>query len=296
MILALIVTHNRLSDLKNCIKAVQSQTLKIDKLLIIDNGSTDGTKKYLKDNRIFSIHTENLGSAGGWNKGINYALINNYKYIWMMDDDGFPNIDSLNLLKSNITKDHSCLSSLILDLNNTNTLAIPLPILNKKFNPIIFKFKRKIRKISDLPKTKEFYNYANFFNGALISIKHIKKIGNIDLNFFIYGEEVDFFYRLRNVGKVQTLIKSYHFHPSIEKPWSRIKIYYYLKNSIYLNYKYLDLAFLRSLLNILAIFYRILRLNGILFFFQTFKYGNVKKIISAIYKGFSLKIGNDYYK
>ena len=98
MILALIVTHNRLSDLKNCIKAVQSQTLKIDKLLIIDNGSTDGTKKYLKDNRIFSIHTENLGSAGGWNKGINYALINNYKYIWMMDDDGFPNIDSLNLL------------------------------------------------------------------------------------------------------------------------------------------------------------------------------------------------------
>lgn len=296
MILALIITHNRLSELKNCIKAVQSQTLKFDKLLVINNGSTDGTKKYLDDNKIPSIHCSNLGSAGGWSKGINYALENNYKYIWMMDDDGFPNINSLELLQSNISNDHACLSSLILDKNNKNTLAIPLPILNKRLNPIIFKFKRKLKKTSDFSKLNKFYDYVNFFNGALISIKHIKKIGNINLNFFVYGEEVDYFHRLRKVGKVQTLTNSFHFHPNIAKPWSRIKIYYYLKNSIYLNYKYYDLPLLRSLMNILVIFYRILRYNGIIFFFQTFSYINIKEIIFAIYKGFSLQIGNDYHK
>ena len=294
MILALIVTHNRLDCLKKCIKSINSQSLKPTKLLIIDNDSSDGTREYLLKNNIFNIHSKNNGSAGGWNLGIKYAVDNNYKFIWMMDDDGYPDFNSLELLYNNFTTTHSSLSSLVLDSKNYKKLAIPLPILNKNNNPVIFKLKRKIKNKSELIKYGKFYEFANFFNGTLIAVKSINKIGNVNKDYFIYGEEVDYFHRLRKVGKVSTYINSIHFHPSINKSWTRIKIYYYIKNSIHLNFKYYDYPFIRSLLNIFVILYRILRYNNLLFFFHTFKIKNMKDIFIAIFRGFNSKIGKDY--
>ena len=294
MILALIVTHNRLNDLKICINNINNQTIKPNSLLVINNASNDGTYEYLLQNNINSINLENNGSAGGWNAGIKYSINNKFKYIWMMDDDGYPDPQALENLISNYKEEFSCLSSLVIDKDNHKNLAIPLPILNKNELPIIFSFKRKLKKLSDLNQKHPYYNFANFFNGALINVSSIKKIGNINKEFFIYGEEVDFFHRLRSQGKVYTYIHSYHYHPSINKKWTRVKIYYYLKNSIYLNFKYYDFSILRSLLNILAIFYRIFKYNGPLFFIQTFSLNNLKNIISAIYKGFRSKIGIDY--
>ncbi len=296
LILALIVTHNRLFELKNCIKAIKSQSKTFDKLLVINSGSTDGTKKYLNDNNIFAIHTKNLGSAGGWYRGIDYALNNNFKYIWMMDDDGFPDFNSLEILINNFTSKHSSLSSLVIDTDNKKKLAIPLPILNNKNNPVILNLKRKIKYKEELTEYGNFYDFANFFNGTLISVNSIKKVGNINKDFFIYGDEVDFFHRLRKVGKVSTCLNSLHYHPSINKSWTRIKIYYYIKNSIYLNFKYYDHPYIRSLLNISVIFYRILRYNDFLFFIKTFKYKNLKNILIAIYKGFNSELGDDYFK
>lgn len=296
MILALVVTHNRLEYLKKCIKCIKSQSLKPTKLLIIDNDSKDGTKDYLKQNNISNIHAENNGSAGGWNLGVKYAIENNYKFIWMMDDDGYPNDNSLQILFNNFTTKYSSLSSLVLDSNDNKKLAIPLPILNKNKNPVIFNFKRKIRYKSELIKYGNYYDFANFFNGTLISVKSINKIGNVNKDYFIYGEEVDYFHRLRKVGKVSTCLNSFHFHPSINKSWTRIKIYYYLKNSIHLNYKYYDYPFIRSLLNIFVIFYRIIRFNKFLFFLKTFKFNNLKNIFIAIFRGFNSKIGEDYFE
>ena len=293
MILALIVTHNRLSDLKICIKCIKNQKLPPDQILIINNGSTDGTLNYLKISNLNYINSKNLGSAGGWNIGIQYAIDNNFKYIWMMDDDGYPHMNALYTLNKNFNSEFSCVSSLILDSKNQNKLAIPLPKLNKNNNPILFKINRKIRKINELNQINNFYNFANFFNGALIRISAIKKIGNININFFLYGEEVDYFHRLRKVGKVVTNINAYHFHPSINKKWTHIKIYYYLRNSIYLNYKYYDYPFLRSIFNILAIIFRVIKNNGLFFFIKLFKPKDLKKYIKAIKKGFNLEIGND---
>ena len=296
MILALIITHNRLNELKTCIQKIKSQSLLPDKILVIDNQSNDGTKEYLNNNKIDNIYSINNGSAGGWNLGINYCLKNNYDFIWMMDDDGYPDKFALENLYNNFSKNFSCLSSLILDINDNNKLAIPLPILNKKNNPVIFRFKRKIKYKNYFSDKIKYYSFANFFNGSLININSIKKIGNIDINYFIYGEEVDFFHRLRKVGKVLTCLNSIHYHPSINKRWTRIKMYYYIKNSIHLNFKYYDHPYIRSLLNIFVIFYRIFRYNGLMFFLKTFEYKNIKKLLSAIYKGFKSQIGNDYFQ
>ena len=48
-VLAGILTYNRLELLKRCIKNVEHQTHLPDSILIIDNGSNDGTIEYLKN-------------------------------------------------------------------------------------------------------------------------------------------------------------------------------------------------------------------------------------------------------
>tara|TARA_B100000965_G_C19554736_1_gene741665 strand:+ start:783 stop:1604 length:822 start_codon:yes stop_codon:yes gene_type:complete len=269
-----------------------------DKILVIDNNSSDGTHEYLSSNQIDFIHSEvNTGSAGGWNLGINYALNNSYEFIWLMDDDGYPDKHSLENLEKILKSSNEivCLSSLVIDCSNLNKLAIPLPILDYKKLPILLSLKRKIYLKNDKILNKDsLYEFANFFNGALIKTKAIKEIGSINKDFFLYGEEVDFFFRLRQIGRVYTLNSAIHYHPNINKPWTLIKIYFYLKNSIILNYKYYDKPFLRSLANIFIIYVRVFKNNGFLFFSKLFLFKHMNLIYSAIYRGFKGKIGNDY--
>ena len=83
---AVVVTYNRLSLLKKNIEALQKQKLKINMdILIIDNASTDGTGKYikeLKNKKIQYFNTgKNIGGAGGFNYGIRKAVEEKYKWI-----------------------------------------------------------------------------------------------------------------------------------------------------------------------------------------------------------------------
>ena len=90
-VLAIIVTYNRLDCLKECLASLNSQTCQDFDILVINNGSTDGTKEYLdsKEN-LLKIHQNNLGGAGGFYAGMKYMYDNGYEWLWMMDDDGLP--------------------------------------------------------------------------------------------------------------------------------------------------------------------------------------------------------------
>ena len=88
-ILAIIVTYNRKEDLENCISSLQEQSVHDFDILVVNNGSSDGTKEYLDNkNGIIVIHQENLGGAGGFHAGMKYMMEHDYEWLWMMDDDG----------------------------------------------------------------------------------------------------------------------------------------------------------------------------------------------------------------
>lgn len=269
-VLALVVTYNRLNFLKRCLSFLENQNRKINQILVVNNNSNDGTQQYLETKKnIKVINQENTGSAGGWHTGIEYGLKNDFDYIWMMDDDGYPDKNSLKNLLNSFTESHSCISSVVLNENLNNLLVFPIPKLNNYNNPVIFSLFRKFKKLSTFKDNLiQFYSYANLFNGSLVCIKSIKKIGNINKNYILYGDEVDYFYRLRKIGKVVTCLKSFHFHPDVTKrPINRNSAYYYLRNSIILNFKYFDKPLLRSILNLIVLIFRLIYRNG---FFETF--------------------------
>lgn len=97
---AIVVTFNRKVKLKKCIECLQGQIDVTCDIIIVDNASKDGTEDMiLSDYNTDSIHYfntgENLGSAGGFNFGAKKGMAFNYKYLWFMDDDVYPDCDAL---------------------------------------------------------------------------------------------------------------------------------------------------------------------------------------------------------
>src|SRR5437868_3615751 len=98
-VIAVVVTYNRKKMLSECIEALRHQTHPIDKILVINNGSIDSTESWLKKQTDVEFITQkNLGSAGGFHRGIRKAYKDSYTWIWLMDDDGYPKENALEKL------------------------------------------------------------------------------------------------------------------------------------------------------------------------------------------------------
>lgn len=293
-VLALVVTHNRLELLKRCITHLQQQTAKPD-LLIIDNLSTDGTKEYLTRNNIAHITQENTGSAGGWERGINEGWSRGYAFIWMMDDDGFPDADALKILLENKSAETICISSLVVKENARQELVFGMPRMNKRGLPVLLASPRKYNSIDALPVKDGVYPHAHLFNGALIDLEKIKMLGNVDRTYFMFGDEVDFYFRMRQAGQVCTAVKAMHYHPDVsQRTIDKKKVYYFIRNTIILNHLYFDKPLIRDFFTVGVALARIAKRNGIGQLFSYVAGTNSKFLYPAIADGFRKRKINRY--
>lgn len=113
-----VVTYNRLSLLKECLSALENQTYPIQRIVIVDNCSTDGTSEFLDsltDTRYLIIHSkENIGGAGGFSLGLKSAVLEGCDYTWLMDDDTIPSSTALEeLVKVTLLDENVVLRDLV---------------------------------------------------------------------------------------------------------------------------------------------------------------------------------------
>ncbi|MGB2630908.1 MAG: glycosyltransferase family A protein [Candidatus Omnitrophota bacterium] len=83
----IIPTFNRKPFLEVAITSVLEQTFKDLELIVVDDGSTDGTKKLIskfKNSRIIYKHQENRGVAGARNTGL---ALSSGKFVAFLDSD-----------------------------------------------------------------------------------------------------------------------------------------------------------------------------------------------------------------
>lgn len=103
---ALVVTYNRKDLLVECLNAIKTQTVPVDRIVVIDNASTDGTPAYFDESGAFygdsfidyRRMTSNLGGAGGFNVGLSAAHDEGCDWVWLMDDDCIPYPETLQEL------------------------------------------------------------------------------------------------------------------------------------------------------------------------------------------------------
>ena len=85
----IVVTRNAKANLKRCLNSVLKNTEGWDFLItIIDNGSSDGTKEYLKDDSLRGIKILSFDKNVGLAKAINVGVKNTHRdLIVLLDDD-----------------------------------------------------------------------------------------------------------------------------------------------------------------------------------------------------------------
>lgn len=99
---AVLVAYNREQLLREALEALAEQSRPVDRLVVVDNASDDGSlevaQKLLEQwgerARLIPL-TSNTGGAGGFTVGIAAALEEETDWVWVMDDDTVPSPGAL---------------------------------------------------------------------------------------------------------------------------------------------------------------------------------------------------------
>lgn len=227
-VIAVVVTFNRQKLLSECLDALRRQTRHIDKILVVNNGSTDSTETWLQSQKDVEFFTQkNIGSGGGFNTGIKLSYEKGYDWVWLMDDDGFPKEDALEKLLEG-AEEKICLRN--------------CAVINKEDKK---SFVWKTGKHSTIDKVNEeiIHNYAHPFNGTLLHKELIKKVGLPKKELFIWGDETEYYHRIITKFKIPfyTKTNSIHYHPacaySYKNDWdfsTNWKMYFYVRNRFHI--------------------------------------------------------------
>ncbi|MBS1645482.1 MAG: glycosyltransferase, partial [Bacteroidetes bacterium] len=263
-VLAVVVTYNRLQLLQRCVAHLISQELLPD-ILVINNSSPDDTENWLKETGIDFITQANGGSSAGWKTGIDEALKRGYEHVWLMDDDGFADTKALKTLLANVHPQTALISSIVVKENDPKSFVFGLPVVDETQQPVLFAGKRKYQNFAELPQRfGSQYPFAHLFNGALLNLELAKKVGTVNTDYFIYGDEVDYYCRLLKAGRVHYQLDALHYHPDVgQRVIEKSRVYYYIRNTIILNNKYFNRSAIRNVLTVGVALFRLARRNGI---------------------------------
>ncbi len=222
-ITTIIVTYNGGLWINKCLHCLEKSSLKSN-IIIIDNGSTDGTPLIIEQNfpKVHLIKSKkNLGFGQGNNLGIKKALERNFDYIFLLNQDAWIKNDTLEHLVK-------------VSQNNPNYGILSPVHLNGKGTKLDYLFSTYIEPdscpnyISDIilsKPLKSVYPIA-FINAAawLIPKKAIINIGGFDPIFFHYGEDNNYIQRMTFHGfKTGIVPSAFVFHDREDREDSLIQ-------------------------------------------------------------------------
>lgn len=229
---AIVVTHNRRDLLAECLNRVQTQSRPPDQVLVVDNASTDGTPDMLAERagvRVLRLE-ENLGGAGGFERGIDWAVDRPYDWVWLMDDDTLAEADCLERLLKGLDRaprEPSVLCSVVRWRDGT---------LHPRNQPW-FRFNRKAE-FAEAAAVGLGLARTTSWISILISRRAILEHGLPPGHFFLWLEDVEYTARIlrEGVGYVVPESIAWHWTPGPQDTVrdSRDRFYFFVRNHIWL--------------------------------------------------------------
>lgn len=242
LIAIVVLNFNKKNDILDCLKSIFNLEYPEIEVIVVDNGSTDGSSEAIKS-EYPDVHLveskKNLGVAGGRNVGIKYADQNfNYKYLLFLDDD--------------IVVDKKALTEMVCSFYKDKNIGIVAPkcLMSKTPGVIGYAggmsvnlFSGKITNIGGGEKDEGQFDKPGFISSCgglcLISRELINQVGIFDEKFNPYGwEDVDLSLRARQKGfKIFYNHKAVIYHKGGKKgrgkaineyEYSKSKNYFYL--------------------------------------------------------------------
>lgn len=215
---AVVVTFNRDVLLRRCLEHVNLQSHQLSHVVVVDNAVSLVTSKIVEEfDFIYAKGSPALGGAGGYELGMKLARDLDSNYVWLLDDDGYPSWDCLEIQIQAAVKD---------DISVTTPLCVDAIDSSQTSNPYILGLK-KVTRVDRVSSVQIRRGAIQLFNGALLDKFAIEKIGYPNRDLYIRGDELDYFYRIKRAALSTALVtRARYFHPSSssEYPNSRTSI------------------------------------------------------------------------
>jgi GT2 family glycosyltransferase len=198
----IILNFNTKNLLRDCLSSVLQQTQGINfEIIIVDNGSTDGSVEMIEELRIKNKglriikNKKNLGFAKANNQGIRKAAGD---YVFLLNSDTFLKKNSLLKLVE-FAKDHPQAGGVGPRLLNKDGSKQPSVAPFFTLPRVFLWLLTGDRFLFSSPDTTR---QVDWVMGAALLIKKevFKKTGLLDEHFFMYLEEVEWCYRLKKAG------------------------------------------------------------------------------------------------
>lgn len=192
-ILVVIVTYNAMRWAERCFASLTSSSIKPD-VFVVDNGSTDGTQQYVRENYpeiIIKQSKINLGFGQANNIGLRYAVDHNYEYVYLLNQDAWILSDTIENMVGCFEgqPEYGILSPIQMsegadefDRNFLNHTCRNLSL----FTEDLF-----------FSRVKSIYPVSHVMAAHwLISVQCIKKVGGFSPTFHQYGEDDNYIDRV----------------------------------------------------------------------------------------------------
>lgn len=236
----IIVTYNRKNKLVKAIKSHLAQTIKPQKIIIVDNASSDGTNAIFEENGYFYRNTNiiyyrlesNIGGSGGFNIALKKAQLSGSDWVLFGDDDAYFSENYVEKLydkyqKINDYTEIGVLTGTIKKLSNNDVeLGSRSRIRNEKY--MLFS-----------PLTLEEYNVDTkidvfTFVGPMMKLNVVKNVGDIQSDYFIHYDDSEFSLRIREQGftaiNVSEAIVYHDSEGAKQLPIRDWRLYYDIRN------------------------------------------------------------------
>lgn len=234
-----IVTFNRKDKLKKALEAYDQQQLLPCEIIVVNNASTDGTDEFLKQwqtkaseyKKVIITSAVNAGGSGGFFLGEKRALEDKLKWVMIADDDAYPASDYIDTLYSFIKKDA--------DTEHLAVICGKVEEHGKIVNIHRTMWKSRWDRNFHQPVPESEYRKSVFYPdfasyvGIIINGEILRKTGLVDRKLFIWCDDTEHTYRLRQYGRIICIPQATIFHDVAESnhalSW---KSYYGYRNDL----------------------------------------------------------------